>query len=131
MKNPIPSIKPAIKFPAKILRPVGSFLKKKEKELEAKRKSLSEQDPFADPKRLKESAASDADAQEQFGHAQIEALKKEIDRKLIQVRKALARIKIGHYGSCEACGKMINTDRLMVQPEATKCIACERKEEES
>lgn len=127
MRNPIPSIK----FPAKLLAPIRIFLKKKEKELEKKKKSLSAQDPFANPKRLKDSAASDADAQEQFGHAQIEALKKEIDRKLIQIRKALARIKVGHYATCEVCGKMIDTDRLMVSPEATKCIECERKREKS
>lgn len=129
MRNPIPSIRPAIRFPAKILAPVGSFLRRKEKELVAKKKSLSEQDPFADTARLKDSAAPDADAQEQFGHAQVEALKKEIDRKLIQIRKALARIKVGHYGTCEVCGRMINTDRLMVSPEATVCIKCERKKE--
>lgn len=127
MKNPIPTIK----FPAKVLNPVRLFLRKREKELEEKKKSLSEQDPFADPKRLKDSAASDADAQEQVGHAQVEALKREIDRKLIQIRKALTRIRVGHYGTCESCGKMINTERLMVSPEATRCIKCERKGEKS
>jgi len=127
MRNPIPTIK----FPGKILAPIRSLLRKKEKELEAKKRSLAKQDPFSNPARLKDSAAADADAQEQFGHAQVEALKREIDRRLIQIRKALSRIKIGHYGSCEICGKMIDTDRLMVSPEATKCVECERRREES
>jgi len=125
MKNPIP----AIKFPTKILAPIRLFLTKKEKELVKRKKVLSKQDPFEDEGRLKDNAASDADAQEQVGHAQIEALKKGIDRRLIQIRKALTRIKLGKYGTCEVCGKMINTDRLMVSPEATMCIECGRKKE--
>ena len=127
MKNPIP----AIKFPVKILAPIRLFLSKKEKELIRQKKVLSSQDPFEDEGRLKDNAASDADAQEQVGHAQIEALKKGVDRRLIQIRKALTRIKLGKYGTCEDCGKMINTDRLMVSPEATMCIECERKGEKS
>ena len=122
MKNPIV-------FPKNILEPVKAFLTGKLGELEKRKKELASQDPFADPARLKDNAASDADAREQFGHAQIEALKKEIDRKLIQIRKALTRIKIGKYGICEKCGKMIDTDRLMVFPEATLCVACEKEKE--
>lgn len=126
MRNPIP----AIKFPDKVLAPVRNFLRRKEKELVKRQKSLSSQDPFTDTARLKDNAAVDADAQEQFGHARVEALRREVDRRLIQVRQALARIRIGSYGTCEACGKMIDTDRLMVKPEATLCIECERKREE-
>jgi RNA polymerase-binding protein DksA len=124
MKNPI-------SFPKAVLRPIRSFLVQKLGELERRKKELSRQDPFADTSRLKDNAASDADAQEQFGHAQIEAVKKEIDRKLIQIRQALSRIKIGRYGICEKCGKMINTERLMVSPEATLCIECEKRREKS
>ncbi|MBX4205878.1 TraR/DksA C4-type zinc finger protein [Candidatus Microgenomates bacterium] len=53
------------------------------------------------------------------------ALKEQLDRRIIQTRKALSRIRIGKYGICENCGKMIDTDRLMVYPDATKCIDCE------
>ena len=118
-----------VTFPASLLEPIKNFLHLREKELNRRKKSLEEQDPFKDPKRLLDNASSDADASEQFGHANIEGLKREIDRKLIQVRKALTWIKLGKYGTCERCGKMIDTDRLMVFPEATVCIKCEKEKE--
>jgi len=118
-----------VKFPAEILKPVKNFLHIKEKELEKRRDSLEKADPFADVSRLSNNAAPDADASEQFGHATTEALKKEVEKRLIQVRKALTRIKIGKYGLCESCGKMIDTDRLMVMPETTVCAQCGKKKE--
>ncbi|MDO8551181.1 MAG: TraR/DksA C4-type zinc finger protein [bacterium] len=120
MRNPI-------NFPAEILKPVRNFLKREEKELVERKKSLAKEDPFADPARLGDNAAVDAEAAEQFGHARIEAMHKEIDRRLIEIRKALSRIKIGKYGVCQECGDMIDTDRLTIKPEATLCIVCERK----
>jgi len=119
-----------IVFPTNLLEPIRQFLHLEEKKLNQRKKALEEQDPFRDSKRILDNASSDADASEQFGHATVEGLKREVDRKLIQVRKALTRIKLGKYGTCEKCGKMIDTDRLMVFPEATVCIKCEKKREE-
>lgn len=116
-------------FPENILRPIRRFLRLEEKRLEKRKKVLEKEDPFATTIRLSDNAASDSDAAEQFGHARVEAMKKEIDRKIISVRKALTRIKIGKYGICEGCGKMIDTERLMVKPEATLCIKCEKEKE--
>jgi RNA polymerase-binding transcription factor DksA len=45
----------------------------------------------------------------------------------IQVKKALAAIKIGKYGICEICGKPIDKARLQAYPEATTCIDCASK----
>ena len=42
----------------------------------------------------------------------------------IQVKKALAAIKLGKYGMCEVCGKPIDKARLAAYPEATTCIGC-------
>ncbi|RJR25480.1 hypothetical protein C4578_01600 [Candidatus Microgenomates bacterium] len=114
-------------FPAKLIEPIRQFLSKEEEKLSKRKKELDSEDPFKDPKRILDNASSDADASEQFGHANVEGLKKEIDRKLVQVKKALTRIKIGKYGVCEKCGKMIDTDRLTVFPEATVCIKCEKE----
>jgi RNA polymerase-binding transcription factor DksA len=38
-------------------------------------------------------------------------------------------VKLGKYGICEKCGKMIDTDRLAINPEATTCIDCEKDKE--
>lgn len=118
-----------IVFPPKLLEPIKHVLHLEEKKLNQRRKEIEEQDPFKDTKRLGDNASSDADASEQFGHATVEGLKKEIDRTLIQIRKALTMIRIGKYGSCEKCGRMIDTDRLMIFPEATYCVQCEKKKE--
>ena len=122
-------IKQVITFPAKVLEPIKHFLAREERRLEKRKKALTKVDPFEDVRRLSDNAAPDADAAEQVGHERASAMKKQIDRKLIQVRKALARIKIGKYGICEKCGKMIDTDRLMVIPEATVCVKCKKKKE--
>lgn len=116
-------------FPQRVLEPIRNFLNREIKKLEARKKDLKKEDPFSDPARVNDSASPDTDAAEQFGHARVEAMRREVDRKLIAIRKALSRIKIGKYGLCEDCSQMIDTDRLMVKPEATLCIKCERKRE--
>lgn len=117
------------KFPANLLRPIGNLLKDSLKKLERRKKDVETEDPFKNFTRLEENASPDTDAAEQFGHARSSAIKKEIDKKIIQTRKALTRIKIGKYGICEDCGKMIDTDRLMVYPVATLCASCQEKRE--
>jgi len=97
--------------------------------LERKKKAITEEDPFIDSRRISDNASPDTDMAEQIGHAKTKALENQINRKLIQIRKALTRIKIGKYGICERCGKMIDTDRLMIMPETTICVKCEKKKE--
>lgn len=123
-----PSPREIIKFPGRILEPIRSFLSREEKRLDERKKGLEKEDPFTDVGRVADNAP-DTDAAEQVAHERTEALRREVDRRLIQIRKALSMIKIGRYGTCERCGKMIDTDRLMVMPEATVCIECEKKKE--
>jgi RNA polymerase-binding transcription factor DksA len=115
-KNNIPP-----KFPANILAPIEDMLHKRLETLEKRKREISKEDPFADINRVDDNAAPDVEADEQFGHARTSALKSEINRGIIQIRKALTSIKIGKYGICEVCGQMIDTDRLMIYPEATLC----------
>ena len=119
----------APRFPANLLVPVGHFLTAKLKTLEKRKKEISSEDPFKDTSRLLDNASPDADAAEQFGHARTSALKTEINRKIVQVRKALTMVKIGKYGICEECGQMIDTDRLIIFPEATLCARDAAKRE--
>jgi RNA polymerase-binding transcription factor DksA len=114
-------------FPLRILRPVADFLTQEVLRLEKKKKDIAEEDPFIDSRRVSDNASPDTDVAEQIGHAKAKALESQINRKLIQVKKALTRIKIGKYGLCEKCGRMIDTDRLMIMPETTVCIKCEKK----
>lgn len=116
-------------FPASLLKPVGVFLREKLKSLRVNRSKIAKDDPFNNKTRDLDSAATDTEAEEQFEHARISAIKKELNDKARQIKKALDRVKKGKYGICEVCKKMIDTDRLSVFPEATKCINCEKKVE--
>lgn len=117
-----------LQIPANLLSPIGAFFKSQLKNLERRKKNIEKDDPFSEG-RAASLASPDTSASEQFGHARSEALKAEMDRKIIQMRKALSRVKIGKYGICEDCGQLIDTDRLVIYPEATLCTTCERKKE--
>lgn len=109
------------KIPANLLTPVASALQQKLDDMQKRKKELGEEDPFSNKERVNDNAAPDIEADEQFGHARTSAIRSEITRGTIQIRKALTRIKLGKYGICEVCGNMIDTDRLMIYPEATLC----------
>ncbi len=118
-----------VSFPSKLMEPVKYFLQDQLKKLKKTRNAISKEDPFKDSGRLNNNASPDTDAEEQFGHARTSALKEQLDRRIIQTKKALAMIKIGKYGICEDCGNMIDTDRLMVNPDATLCAKDQAKRE--
>jgi RNA polymerase-binding transcription factor DksA len=113
-----------ISFPLKVLLPLKKRLQSEEKKLKKRRQELDDADPFNDDNRLTNNAAIDTDAAEESGHERVFALKTEVDRALIMIRKTLTRIKVGRFGLCEVCGKMIDTDRLAIDPTVNLCIHC-------
>lgn len=117
------------KFPKNLLGPVYNYLAEKLTSLRISRKNISSEDPFKDKTRVVGNSSLDTEAEEQFGHARVSAIKNELNAKAVQIKKALKRIKSGKYGFCEDCGKMIDTDRLAVFPEATMCVKCGKKRE--
>ena len=50
-------------------------------------------------------------------------------RELKQIDDALAKIRAGHYGICEQCGRSIKKARLKAIPFTTLCISCKEEEE--
>ena len=116
-----------LRFPRRLLAPIGNALSMQLKTLKRRRKDIEKEDPFADVTRISDNASPDTDAEEQFGHARASAIREQIGIKIVQTRRALARVKIGSYGLCENCGQLIDTDRLMIYPEATLCVSCGRK----
>jgi RNA polymerase-binding transcription factor DksA len=116
-------------FSKKLLSSVSTMLTNQLKRLERRKKEISKEDPFKNVDRVTENTSLDDTATEQFGHAQVEALKEQLDKQIVRVRKALTMIKIGKYGVCDDCGKMIETKRLMFEPEATFCMKCQAKRE--
>jgi len=115
-----------ISFPLKVLQPLIKYLKQEEKRLRKTGKSLDKEDPFNDRTRVDDNAI-DADVVEQMEHERVSATKMAINRSLISVRKTLTRIKLGRYGICEKCHKMIDTDRLAINLTAEYCVKCASK----
>jgi RNA polymerase-binding transcription factor DksA len=115
-------------IPANLLKPIREFLENEAVKLKRKEKAMVKNDPFGDEDRLRENSTEE-DVDEQLGHFDNQVKSKFINRQLVQVRKALTRLKLGKYGICEKCGKMIDTERLAVRPEATICISCEKEDE--
>lgn len=118
-----------LRFPASVLTPVSEFLSARLHTLLKRKKEIGKEDPFSDPSRTLDNAAPDIEADEQFGHARAAAMNNTLNRRIIQIRKALTQIKIGKYGICEECGQIIDTDRLIAFPEATLCTKDARKRE--
>ncbi len=117
-----------IKISKGFLTSIKNFLENKLVELKRNKKALKEADPFNDSNRTMENSLEE-DVDEQIGHFDTEIKVSLLSKRIIQLRKALTRIKLGKYGVCEKCGKMIDTKRLMVNPESTTCVKCEKESE--
>ena len=119
-KNPL--------FPMSVLKPLISYLKGEERRLKETKIQLKKEDPFIVGGRDDDNSV-DADVAENVEHDRSSALRKQVTKSLIDIRKTLTRIKLGHYGRCANCGKMIDTDRLAIKPTAEYCVDCEQKAE--
>lgn len=115
-----------ISFPATVLAPIVKFLRGEEKKLKSTRKELKKEDPFIVGNRDMDNSV-DADVAENVEHDRAYALRRQVNRSIVAIRKTLTRIKLGKYGICSSCGKMIDTDRLAIKLTAEYCIDCERK----
>lgn len=117
-----------ISFPSAVLKQLVSYLKGEEKRLKESKKELRKEDPFIAGNRDLDNSV-DSDVAENVEHDRTFAMRKQVTKSIISIRKTLTRIKLGKYGICASCGKLIDTDRLSVKPTAEYCISCETKAE--
>ncbi len=117
-----------ISFPQRFISPIRHFLEVELLKSKRAKKNLKSSDPFSDKTRVLENSFEE-DLDEQIGHFETEVKAKFLNKRIVQLRKALTRIKLGKYGLCESCGKMIDTDRLAINPSATTCVKCEKEKE--
>ena len=68
-------------------------------------------------------------ATETFMRELDDGLEENAEHLLAEVDAALRRIDDGTYGTCEACGRRIDEDRLEAVPYATLCLEDKRAEE--
>ncbi|MBI3342792.1 TraR/DksA family transcriptional regulator [Candidatus Gottesmanbacteria bacterium] len=114
-------------FPSDILDQVRIALEEEKSRVAARVTELSAQDPFANPERVNDNAASDTEASEESNHDRYAAMVDELKARVWALDEALMRVGSGTYGYCVNCGAMIDTDRLAVVPTATLCLSCEAK----
>lgn len=114
-------------FPSDVLNTLREHLEEEKTRTLDRMATLSAQDPFSDPDRANDNAASDNEAKEESSHDRFAAMVEELQKRLADIDAALLRISQGTYGYCSNCGQMIDTDRLAVLPTATLCLSCEAK----
>lgn len=67
-----------------------------------------------------------ADEAEAERAADVHMAEVEVDyTRLEEIERALARLSNGRYGICEDCGAQIPRARLLAQPTAIRCTACQ------
>lgn len=59
-----------------------------------------------------------------FERAQVDAIRTQAIRHLVDLDHALEQLAAGAYGTCEDCGVAIAAERLAARPAARTCIAC-------
>jgi len=114
-----------VSFPNEILNDIRVHLEEEKKTLTNQIAELSKQDPFTDPDRGIDNAASDTEASEESTHDRFSAMVDELTAKVSAIDEALLRIGDGTYGYCTSCQELIDTDRLSILPTATLCKSCE------
>jgi len=113
-------------FPSDVLESLRLHLEEEKKHTNDRIAELSAQDPFSDPDRVNDNAASDSEASEESSHDRFAAMVEELKNHLSDIDAALERIGDGSYGFCTNCHAMIDTDRLSILPTATLCLNCEQ-----
>lgn len=59
-----------------------------------------------------------------FERAQVAALRQEARSQVEDLDHALAKLRQGSFGTCEACGQPVPGERLAARPAARTCVGC-------
>lgn len=77
-----------------------------------------------------ESTGDSADQAFDSGSEEVASQLAELEsRELLQIERALGKLKLSTYGVCEGCQKKIPIARLNALPYSTTCIECQREME--
>lgn len=96
--------------------------------LDARARQLEDE---IEAKRASDESGSDVvDDQQDLAARSSEALTRDAEVKrdrgeLLEIAQARERLADGSYGRCLVCGEPIDPRRLLVQPTAVRCIACQ------
>lgn len=115
----------------KLQAQLKSDLEKAKKQLTQQLQSFAKKDPrlkgdwdTSFPKFGNHRSEQDENADEVEQYEALLPVEHALEKRLVDVDKALEKIAKGKYGKCEKCQKPIEPKRLQVVPEATLCIKC-------
>lgn len=109
-------------FSAEFLKQIKSKLLEKNIRLKRQEQELKNEDPYLQQGRVDDNASFVDDAYEYIAKENQEATLGFVTSTRIQIKRALAKMKIGKYGICEVCNRSIDKARLEIYPEATTCV---------
>ncbi len=118
----------------KFLLEIKKKLEEKKKQLEEELKGFAKKDPNmkgdwdTNYPSFEKSASNNLEegADEVEEYANLLPVEHSLELSLVEVDKAIERIKRKKYGICEKCRKNISLERLKISPEATTCIECKK-----
>ncbi|MFA5776274.1 MAG: TraR/DksA family transcriptional regulator [Patescibacteria group bacterium] len=116
----------SIIVPPILFRDLVIRLWKRSKELKKEEEMVKGVDSLMHAERSDDSESADivsGDVEKTIQEARLDL----IQSARLEIRKALAKVKIGTYGMCESCKKPIYLARLKVFPQATMCFECAKK----
>lgn len=106
-------------------------LKQKKEELEKMLKEIAQKEDLTPgewkakfPYFGERSPNQDESVDEVEEYSQNLVIENRLDFKLLDVKRALEKIKTGRYGICEKCGSEISKKRLEILPETKYCTKC-------
>lgn len=102
---------------------IKEYLITKQKEIDKQLKSVGNNDPLF-VETVTGSSELGTAVWESEVHTELEVKKNSLAVFSKEIQKSLEKFKMGTYGICENCGKVIEEERLKVFPTAFSCIPC-------
>ena len=109
-------------FTQDFLNNIKQKLNQKNSDLKKQEQTLIEEDPYSAEGRADDNSEIIDEVQEDVDKANQVANLTFVQNARVQVRRALAKMKLGKYGYCEVCNEPIDKARLEIYPEANTCI---------
>lgn len=101
---------------------LGEYKRKLEREQALLLAEIKQSEKPVDFGHETENPDEETDASEEVGNQM--AVVEDLKRRLEEVNAALGKMRAGTYGTCEECGKEIETAILDIDPESRFCKNC-------
>lgn len=105
---------------------IKDLLTRQQKKVEEEIQLLDADDPV-NSNDVAESSEPGTDSWVADTHTRTVAVKRTLQDMLSKIKHALKSVSSGRYGTCENCGKKIESVRLEAMPTANLCISCSKK----